>query len=1047
MSHLLFALVVAVAAPADLAVVVESPTHQVVQNDFESTAEPWTGRPIEDEPATVAVALANEPGRGGILRAINTVSGGYVGITILPPSQRWLDVPARLSFDYRADPRLKLNLFARVGHQDYEIGLFGPPCDTGRTIWLGQVEGAVADGQWHHVDIPLLRLLRTAQPTRKRLRLTELYLANQHQGDYLLAGFGGNQAGVSLEIDNFYLGRPGPATAAFAWRTLGGRAVDGYAVVADRRPDTVPADKITATAAELKLDGLEDGTHYLHVRAKAKDGGWGPVTHRRFEVDTRPPVAGSPEPAGGGKACPGVWRCQLSDAGVGVAPPSIVLETGGKRCTIEDPALSFDPLTGAVEFRPALGGVTWRDGETVTLTVTGEDENGIAMPAPLQTAFVLDLNLDRDPPENPELLLRQAGAREAEPFCGEGTFEHGLDGWKPFGAGGTVIERTTVTAASGRYSLRLLCTENASPFSCFVRATPFDAARYRLISFDYKIPPRLRVDFLLRHNDEYCRIRFTDRDDVPSLIGVVPNVIADNEWHHTEFDLYAMLRKRFPRDPDLTVGMLLLMGGPWPDAPKLFPGNYAGTEYFIDNFQFVPMLGADTRVEWRAADLSGVAGAEVVTVDDPAKLPPPDAVGVGRKIEGTSLSLEDIKQGLVYLWARLYDRRGNRSRPLVMRVLVDAGRPVVGEPSPAPGSRAAPAVITLGLRDDEGAGLDLAALRLRVADVEYAVDGKVLTYNEGAGKLVWDGRRAQPPVTFADGQVVAVALLEARDQAGNRPVELPTWQFTVDYSQDHRGPEVEITSPTHAAHYADGFNAEVPSWAPTPAGVATVSHSDDGRGAGGRAMVITPQRTDTPWSVWYEFPRPYAASRFKLIAFQYRIPTGGQLDFLVRCLDNRGQPVTVAIGLTGRRTEARRIGAVVDARADGQWHLALVPLHELLSAQPDLTVPYVVQAVGFGGPPAPAGMSFACDDFFVYRPATAAIARLSWQAYDETGVKGYSTVLDDRPDTVPPAQVTTAETSLSLDRVPPGTSWFHVRALDGAGNWGPAAHFVLATPP
>ena len=41
----------------------------------------------------------------------------------------------------------------------------------------------VADGQWHSLDIPLLRLLRNEEPVRNPLRLTELCFENRFQGD------------------------------------------------------------------------------------------------------------------------------------------------------------------------------------------------------------------------------------------------------------------------------------------------------------------------------------------------------------------------------------------------------------------------------------------------------------------------------------------------------------------------------------------------------------------------------------------------------------------------------------------------------------------------------------------------------------------------------------------------------------------------------------------------------------------------------------------------------------------------------------------------
>ncbi|MBI2301420.1 MAG: hypothetical protein HYU66_21145 [Armatimonadetes bacterium] len=1040
----------ALAADADLPVVVDSVTHPSPQNDFDRLAEPWAGTPVEEEPPTVALTLEPEAGRGKVLVARNQVSGGFFGVTIFPRPRRNTPLFSRLAFDYRADPRLKANLIARLGHQDYEIGFTGPPCDTGQSIWLGRLEGVQADGQWHHLEVPLLRLLRLDQPLRRKLLLTELGFANQHYGDYLLAGFGGNQAGTALAADNFELLRPGPADAEFTWEVRSRDPVDGFCVVADTRPDTSPPEQITTAVPTLQLTGLADGDHWLHVRAHRKDGQWGSVTHHRFQVDTRPPVAGEPVPADGAAACPAVWRCRLRDAGVGVLPASITVTLGDRTLTPQDPAVRYDPLTETLSVDLAAAGFRFKDGQKVGLSLTATDDNDVPMPQPFECSFTVKAAEDHDPPENPVLKVRLAGEQEAEPLPGEGTFEYGLDEWKPFGAGGTLLERSTDTAAGGKYSLKLTCTEDASPFSCFVRQTPFDAARYRVLSFDYKAPARLRVDFLLRHGDQYCRVRFTDQDEDSSVIGAVPKVVQDDQWHHAEVNLFDLLRARFPRDTDFTVGMLLLTGGPWSDAPKRFPGNYAGEVWYVDNFHLVPMLGADTQLEWTADDAVGVAGAEVVSAGDPKDLPGPDAHDVGQKVAGRALPLEQLKQGLVYLWARLYDPAGNLSRPLSMRLLIDAGRPVIGAVWPAPDSHAAPPSIGVELRDDQGAGLDLSALALEVDGQTYKVDNQVLVYQADGGRLIWDGRRATPPIAFPDGKTVAVKLLEARDQAGNRPKELPAWQFVVDFKADKRGPDVEVNSPTHAAHYADGFESEFPSWHAVPAAAAAVDHADDGRGAGGKALTVTPKQAEGPYAVWHEFDRPYAASRFSLLAFDYRLPPGTPLQLLLSARNAATEFVPVSVTLTAPADGVPVLGAAQGIVADGQWHQALLPARDLLSTRADtFKVPYVVKAVGFGNlgkAAGKAGESWQIDRCFVFRPATTSLAQLEWQAFDETGVAGYSFVLDDKPDTVPPAQVATTDTSLSLSRVPAGLSWFHIRAVDGAGNWGPPATFILSTP-
>ncbi|NUQ00772.1 MAG: hypothetical protein HUU35_13055, partial [Armatimonadetes bacterium] len=536
----------------ELAVTVASATHPSWQNDFEQTMAPVAARPVGDEPPTVSLRLAHDSQRGGYLLATNEVAGGFFGIDLAQPAGGDA-VPTHLAFDYRADPSLKVNLLATVRHQDYEIGFTGPPSDTGKTVWLGQLPGVVADGAWHRLEVPLLRLLRQ-KVGFSTINLTSLRFENRHFGNYLIAGFGGNGAGTTLAIDRLYLGRPGPATARLRLELPPGSQADGLAVVVDDQPETQPPAKVTQTTAELSLEKLPDGARYVHVRAHDSKG-WGPTTHHRLETDTRPPETGRVEPAPGARACPGTWRCELRDTGSGVAPYSIDLALAGEHFGTEHPAVTYDPLAGELRADLSRLGLRFEPGATVPVTVTAADENRQAMAKPLVVSFVFDPTLDRDQPVDPVLALRPPGAPAAEAVPGEGSFEFGLDDWRSFTPGSVLVERTAETAASGRYSLRLKCTENASPFSAFVRRTPFDAARYRIVSFDYKVPERLRVDFLLRFQDRYLRVKFTDRDQDDSVIGELP-VTADDAWHHAEFNLHEMLVRRFPKATDLTVQML-----------------------------------------------------------------------------------------------------------------------------------------------------------------------------------------------------------------------------------------------------------------------------------------------------------------------------------------------------------------------------------------------------------------------------------------------------------------------------------------------------------
>jgi len=69
---------------------------------------------------------------------------------------------------------------------------------------------------------------------------------------------------------------------------------------------------------------------------------------------------------------------------------------------------------------------------------------------------------------------------------------------------------------------------------------------------------------------------------------------------------------------------------------------------------------------------------------------------------------------------------------------------------------------------------------------------------------------------------------------------------------------------------------------------------------------------------------------------------------------------------------------------------------------------------------------------------------------DLSGIAGYSYVLDQSSSTIPDEGIEPPGTSKSYSNLDDGTWYFHVRAKDGAGNWGPADHYKVnidTTPP
>ncbi len=63
---------------------------------------------------------------------------------------------------------------------------------------------------------------------------------------------------------------------------------------------------------------------------------------------------------------------------------------------------------------------------------------------------------------------------------------------------------------------------------------------------------------------------------------------------------------------------------------------------------------------------------------------------------------------------------------------------------------------------------------------------------------------------------------------------------------------------------------------------------------------------------------------------------------------------------------------------------------------------------------------------------------------DMSGIAGYSCEINQTPDAIPPETITTTENTKACQGLSSGVWYFHVRAKDNAGNWGPPSHYKVS---
>ena len=68
------------------------------------------------------------------------------------------------------------------------------------------------------------------------------------------------------------------------------------------------------------------------------------------------------------------------------------------------------------------------------------------------------------------------------------------------------------------------------------------------------------------------------------------------------------------------------------------------------------------------------------------------------------------------------------------------------------------------------------------------------------------------------------------------------------------------------------------------------------------------------------------------------------------------------------------------------------------------------------------------------------VTRISWASPDPCGIKGYSVMVDESEDSIPPKEISHTESFQDFKNLKDGLIFVHVRACDNNGNWGEPVH-------
>jgi hypothetical protein len=224
----------------------------------------------------------------------------------------------------------------------------------------------------------------------------------------------------------------------------------------------------------------------------------------------------------------------------------------------------------------------------------------------------------------------------------------------------------------GGHCLEMYATRDRISFDAVATSRDYDLTKNPLVGFDYCMPAPVSVDMQARINDTWYTVKMTAQNPAFRQIGVVPDIRADNGWHHVCVDLLDMVRKAAPGAATYTVNSI-----EFSDVNR--NANSRNGRWFIDDFTICGYGAPDAELTWRAEDITGVAGYSVVFDRDMQTVPPRE-VTTGDE----SGRFRADEPGTYWLHVAAYDGNGNWGPP--RRLAYE----VMAPPAPAP-EAAAPA--------------------------------------------------------------------------------------------------------------------------------------------------------------------------------------------------------------------------------------------------------------------------------------------------------------------------------------------------------------------
>ncbi len=748
------------------------------------------------------------------------------------------------------------------------------------------------------------------------------------------------------------------------------------------------------------------------------------------ERDLAPPRPGKLRLAGNTPAERARLVVPLADpGGSGLDTRKLTMLLGARGLKVGSPGVSCSELAGRLVID--IGAVGARPGPAgeYQLVLKGIADLAGNRLVDQELSVNLEAGDDHRPPEAVAVSVKVGGA-EVPLDLGPGRFRVG-GGYRQ-----CFLRRHYPERAGDPAGCELVNLTDGGYFSAFVLRPggTFDLARFPELDMACRFGPTTPLAAVFRAGSRWAVAAINEARVQPGgrAAWCPPRPLeADRTWQRLSLPLAAIYRQNYPANPRRPTTSSLRLGDTGERRARL------GAHLAVGGLRLVPAVNpAGLVFSWTAWDALGVAEYRSAVDNSPKTSPGERGVENGRPLPAKACAA--LKEGSAWLHLAFKDKAGNWSRPAHYRFIVDRSPPKVVRTDAAGG--ALPRADGFDVYLSDRTGVDPASLLLKVNGAEYKLGkSRGLSFDAAGGRLRWDARLARGRTLSVD-EKLAVELSPA-DFAGNRAAKPLTWAWQVKLDGDRRppsAPRVRFTArggPRPPGRWRGSRVFHSGRISPIRNARLEVSDRDGGtvrlvRKPGPGAMAAS--LTERPWRLGY---RPG-------LLFEYRASRGMRLELLL--LVSGHELVVPLTGLPG-----------APAVADGAWHQAVLdlaaPAREKLGELPAYCVGQVIVREA-AGKPNPPGSFLELRRAELWTGRTLGTGFILESVEAGSGLAGFSVVLDQKADTMPPESLSLPVGSCgaagrrSPGGLGPGAWWLHGRARDLAGNWSGPTHYRLVVP-